>query len=82
MSVRGDAAALVSEADAGLVSMPGDVDDLAAAIEQLYNASPAELEAMGARGRRYYERELSLDRSARRLEGLLEAAARERPRSR
>jgi glycosyltransferase involved in cell wall biosynthesis len=82
MSVRGDAAALVSEADAGLVSMPGDVDDLAAAIEQLYNASPAELEAMGARGRRYYERELSLDRSARRLEGLLEAAAREQPRSR
>ena len=82
MSVRGDAAALVSEADAGLVSMPGDVDALAAAIEHLYNASPAELEAMGVRGRRYYERELSLDRSACRLEGLLEAAAREQPRSR
>ena len=70
MSVRGDAAALVSEADAGLVSMPGDVDALAAAIEHLDNASPAELEAMGVRGRRYYERELSLDRSACRLEGL------------
>jgi putative colanic acid biosynthesis glycosyltransferase WcaI len=72
----------VVEADAGLVSIPGDVDGLAAAIEYLYNASPAEIEAMGARGRRYYERELSLEQSARRLEGLLEAATCERPRSR
>jgi hypothetical protein len=48
----------VVEADAGLVSIPGDVDGLGAAIECLYNASPAELEAMGARGRRYYERKL------------------------
>ena len=78
MAVRGDAAALLTEADAGVVCEPGNDAALAAAIEQLYLLPRAELDAMGTRGREYYEREMSLDRAATRLESLLEAAARER----
>jgi colanic acid biosynthesis glycosyl transferase WcaI len=78
VAVRGDAADLIRKADAGIACPPDDDVALAAAIERLYSLPSAELDAMGARGRQYYERELSLDRGAGRLESLLEAAARER----
>ena len=82
MAVRGDAADLVSNAGAGITSTPGDEAGLAAAIERLYSLPREELDAMGARGRRFYVSELSLDRGAGRLEALLEAAAREAKRHR
>jgi len=81
MAVRGDAADLVTKAQAGIVVEPGDEPAFAAGIERLYLLSRDEREAMGARGRDYYVRELSLDSGARRLELLLEAAADDRRRS-
>ena len=80
MAVRGDAADLVTRAGAGVVCEPDNAEALAAAFEHLYSLPFSELDAMGSRGRDYYERELSFDQSARRLESLLEAAARERRR--
>jgi glycosyltransferase involved in cell wall biosynthesis len=78
MSVQGDAADLITKAEAGVVCRPGDDAALAAAMERMCLTSRTELEAMGARGRDYYVRELSLDRGAKRLESILKAAARER----
>jgi colanic acid biosynthesis glycosyl transferase WcaI len=77
MAVRGDAADLVSNAGAGITATPGDEAGLAAAIERLYSLPREELDAMGARGRQFYVSELSLDRGARRLEAMLDSAARE-----
>ena len=77
MAVRGDAADLINNAGAGITSTPGDEVGLAAAIERLYSLPREELDAMGARGRQYYVSALSLDQGARRLETLLDAAARE-----
>jgi colanic acid biosynthesis glycosyl transferase WcaI len=75
MAVRGDAADLVHKAGAGVVCPPDDVAGLISAIEQLYSRSDTELDSMGARGRDFYVRELSMDRGARRIESLLTAAA-------
>lgn len=71
MAVRGDAADLVETAGAGLVCRPDDEVAIADAFEQLYKLPPAELQAMGRRGREFYERELSLERGAARLEALM-----------
>lgn len=78
MAVRGDAADLVSNAKAGIVVDPGDEAAFAAGVERLYRLPRNERLAMGTRGRDYYLTELSLDRGARQLELLLEAAASER----
>jgi colanic acid biosynthesis glycosyl transferase WcaI len=61
MAVRGDAADIVRNADAGLTCDPDDPDAMALAMHQLASMSPAELEAMGERGMRYYHEHLSLD---------------------
>ena len=77
MAVRGDAADLVTSAEAGVTATPGDEVSIAAAIERLYSLPRAELEAMGARGRHYYVNSLSLNQGAGHLEALLHAAAQE-----
>jgi glycosyltransferase involved in cell wall biosynthesis len=54
--LNGEGARLVVEAEAGLAA-PAEVPDaLAAAILQLYTASPEERERMGANGRSYYQK--------------------------
>ena len=75
MAVAGDAADIVRQADAGLLCRPDDEVALAEALERAYGLDETELDAMGARGRAYYVRELSLDQGARRIAALLEQAA-------
>ncbi len=60
MGVRGDAAHLVREAGAGLVFDPESPDALTEAVAALAALSPEAREAMGAAGRDYYRRKLSL----------------------
>ena len=59
VSVNGDAAELVLEANAGIAVKAMDPADLANAVRKLYKMSPAEREAMGSAGRRYYLQNLS-----------------------
>jgi colanic acid biosynthesis glycosyl transferase WcaI len=60
MAVDGDAAALVREARCGVYATPEDSEAIAAAAMALAETEPAELQAMGKRGRRYYEEHCSL----------------------
>jgi len=75
MAVRGDAAALVTDAGAGICVPPEDPSALAEAVWKLA-ATPADtLSEMGARGRAYYWKHLSFAAGVDRLERLLVAAA-------
>ncbi|MEW6422442.1 MAG: sugar transferase, partial [Deinococcota bacterium] len=76
MGVRGDAAALVQEAGAGLTFPPQDAAALAAAVRELMALSPDERRQMGERGARYYEEHLALRVGAARFAELLADAAR------
>lgn len=71
MAVRGDASDLVQKAGAGLTSTPQDDAEMAHTILQFYHMERDQREAMGASGRAFYERELSLDIAANRLDSLL-----------
>jgi lipopolysaccharide/colanic/teichoic acid biosynthesis glycosyltransferase len=59
MGIRGDAAELIEKAGAGVVVEPQDARALANAVLDLVRLPKDELSAMGARGRIFYERELS-----------------------
>lgn len=75
MGVRGDAAAMVEEANAGLTFAPQDAQALAAAVRELMSLTPEQREQMGLNGTRYYEEQLSLRVGAARFAELLEVAA-------
>lgn len=60
IGVKGDAAALVEEAGAGVACLPEDPQSIAQSVEDLYNLDKEKLKEMGKRGRDFYERELSL----------------------
>jgi glycosyltransferase involved in cell wall biosynthesis len=75
LSARGEAAAVLEEAGAGLVVPPEDPAALAAAIRYLKD-HPAAAAAMGQRGRTFVVREYSRVEQARRLEAVLRAVAR------
>ena len=78
MAVRGDAAALVSQADAGVVVPPQNAPALADAIAQLAAMTPAERAAMGARGQAFYQQQLSLGTGVTHILAALEAAVKSR----
>ena len=71
MAVRGDAADVVVRSGGGITCPPEDVQALAASIEQMYRMTPADRSAMGARGRDFYLRELSIDSGGARMNQLL-----------
>lgn len=71
VGVRGDTADLVTRAGAGLVCRPEDPQSLAQAALQFARMAPGEREAMGRRGREFYERHLSLQQGVERIEGIL-----------
>lgn len=73
MGVRGDAAALVEKAGAGLTCTPEDPRDIADAVERFYNMSREELEQMGSNGKRFYEQELALDIGAARFDEIFKS---------
>ncbi len=60
MAVRGDAADVISSAGAGVLAEPENSRSIADAALRLAAMPPAERGAMGAAGRVYYDRELSL----------------------
>ena len=60
MAVGGDAAELVKHANCGVVAEPEDSVSIAQAAEQLALMTRDQLRVMGARGRDYYQKELSL----------------------
>jgi lipopolysaccharide/colanic/teichoic acid biosynthesis glycosyltransferase len=59
MGVSGDSADLIEKSGAGLVVKPGDAQALAAGVLELARLPKENLTAMGARGRVFYEKELS-----------------------
>ncbi|HBN25990.1 MAG TPA: glycosyltransferase WbuB [Desulfobacteraceae bacterium] len=75
MGMRGDAAALVEKAGAGLICMPEDPHDIAHVVEKLYKMSREDLDLMGDNGRKFYEQELSLQIGARRFGEIFQAIA-------
>ena len=76
MGVRGDAADLVERAGAGLAVEPGNGAAIADAVRAFHAMPAEEREAMGARGRAFYEAHLSLDRAGREMDAILRAVAR------
>ncbi|MCC7053581.1 MAG: glycosyltransferase family 4 protein [Gemmatimonadaceae bacterium] len=61
MAVRGDAAAMVAAAGAGMVVPPDDAAALVDAVAALAALGPAGRDALGRAGREYYAAHLSLD---------------------
>lgn len=57
--LAGDGARLIADAEAGLVSSPGDAEGLAAAIAAMADAPASRRERWASSGREYYERRLS-----------------------
>jgi len=76
MSVSGDAAQLVSDAECGRACTPGDATSMATTIRELSRRGTAELDSMGRRGREYYEAHMSMQTGLARLEELLLGVAR------
>jgi colanic acid biosynthesis glycosyl transferase WcaI len=59
IGVAGEAAQLVTEAGAGVMAEPGNVEAIAEAMVQMAHMPPEELHAMGARGQQFYRRQFS-----------------------
>lgn len=76
MAAHGDAAALVGRAGAGIVCAPGDARSLADAVEELTAMSPVRRDSLGAAGREFYRRELSLSIGVSKFERTFKAAVR------
>lgn len=74
MGVRGDAAAMVTTAGAGIAFEPGNPDALVAAVLRLADMAPGERAAMGQAGTRYYADNLSCAVGTRRFLKLFEDA--------
>ena len=68
MGVRGDAAALIEKAGAGLTCTPEDPQDIANVVERFYNMPHEDLDLMGYNGKKFYKQELSLRIGVRRFE--------------
>jgi colanic acid biosynthesis glycosyl transferase WcaI len=75
VAVEGDAAELVTTAEAGVVCPPENPPALAAAIGKMASMDKAELCRFGERGKVYYERELSMRAGVRKFESILKSIA-------
>lgn len=60
MAVRGDAAALIEDAEAGLAATPEDAESIAQAVCHLAALPRPALKSMGERGAAYYRQNLSV----------------------
>jgi colanic acid biosynthesis glycosyl transferase WcaI len=74
IAVRGDAAELVERAGAGLSCEPENALALADTVIRMYAMACGERDAMGAAGKSFYERELSLRAGVDRFEEVFHAA--------
>ncbi len=73
IGVRGDAAALVEKAGAGIACTPEDPQNIALAVERLYNLPKEKLEQMGRNGKSFYQQELSLSVGVHRFDKIFES---------
>ena len=80
MGVSGDSADLVERSGAGLVVKSGDASALAAGVLEFARLPKKELTVMGARGRAFYEKELSAAKGTQATLEILHSAARTRKR--
>jgi colanic acid biosynthesis glycosyl transferase WcaI len=74
-TVAGDVSDLVRAHGVGLVSAPGDVEELAAVFRSAYALPPEARREMGVRAQSYYESEMSMFRGINRIEEILVRAA-------
>jgi glycosyltransferase involved in cell wall biosynthesis len=74
MAVKGNAAELVEKVGVGLTCTPEDARSLASAVESLARMPKEKREAMGERGKQYYERELSLHIGVQHFERIFKVA--------
>jgi colanic acid biosynthesis glycosyl transferase WcaI len=77
-SLDGEGARVLADAGAGVAAPADDADALARRVLELYRMPASEREAMGARGRAYFERHFERGALVKRLAALLEETARER----
>lgn len=70
VAVKGDAAALVQEAGAGVACEPQNPSSIASAATHLLRLSSAAREAMGRNGRNFYETKLSFAVGTKRMESV------------
>lgn len=70
MAVRGDAADLVKAAKAGICCVPESPKEIAKAVLELHTIPDSERKQMGANGREFYEREISIKVGAEKFERL------------
>lgn len=77
MGVRGDAARMVEAAGAGVAFEPQHPQALADAVRELMALTPAQRQAMGEAGQRYYAAELSLAAGAKHFAQIFEQVARQ-----
>jgi glycosyltransferase involved in cell wall biosynthesis len=75
-SVSGDAARLVDASGAGLAVRPEDPAALAAALRKIYHLSEPQRQALGDRGRRFYQDTLAERVGSAALSDLLTKAVR------
>ena len=78
MAVRGDAADIVREARAGVICEPENPAAIAKTMLDMSMMPKEKLDAMGARGRRFYLERMSLDVGGSRVEQILLAAVQSR----
>ena len=72
--MNGAGAKLVRECGCGVTARAEDENQLYSAVEQLMKTPKGELEAMGARGRKYCEKHFDRDELITKLEGCLDEA--------
>lgn len=68
--VKGNAATMVTDAGAGITCTPESPESIAEVAEKLFSMPASQRNAMGEDGRRYYDRELSLDRGVERYDAI------------
>ena len=74
--VDGNAAAMVTEAGAGITCTPESPESIAGAAETLFSMPASRRKEMGENGRKYYDRELSLERGVERYDAIFKGFGR------
>jgi colanic acid biosynthesis glycosyl transferase WcaI len=77
-ALDGEGARVIKEAGAGIVPGSGDADTLARAVMAIYRMPETARQAMGLRGRRYFEQHFGRETLLTRLEGWMRDLARSR----
>jgi glycosyltransferase involved in cell wall biosynthesis len=75
IGMHGDGADLVIQSGSGIICEPDNPSSMADKMIQMHNMSQKERREMGRRGRQYYEQNLSLNVSAKKMEYLFIKAA-------